>query len=128
MHFLVIDNRFGAPIHVFLDLDPREHDGFPGLKVREVDLDSPLLPGEEVPWRAGLGAAPMGAVGQNPWRADRFQEFGSDRAVAAAGFALIEPRYVGPSWSAYLSAFRPEGGKPVKRQPPAPIPRVGRGS
>ena len=23
MHFLVIDRRFGTPIHVFLELDPR---------------------------------------------------------------------------------------------------------
>ena len=130
MHFLVIDNRFGTPIHVFLELDPRAHGGFPGLAVRRVNLDSPLLPGAEVPWRAGLGVAPMGAVGQHPWQADQFREFGSDRAVAAAGFALIEPRYVGSNWSSYLSAFRPEGGKPVKRPRlpvPAPLPRAGRG-
>jgi hypothetical protein len=128
MHFLVIDHRYGTPIHVFLELDPREHDDFPELVVRRVDLDSPVPVGEEVPWRAGLGVSPMGAVGQSPWRADRFQEFGSDRAVAAAGYVLIEPRYVGETWSGYLSAFRPEGGKPVKRPrlpAPAPVPRAG---
>jgi hypothetical protein len=128
MHFLVIDRRYGTPIHVFLELDPREQDGFPELTVRQVDLDSPLPAGGEVPWRAGLGVSPMGAVGQSPWRTDRFQEFGSDRAVVAAGYVLIEPRYVGQSWSGYLSAFRPEGGKPVKKpRLPAPIPRVAPG-
>jgi hypothetical protein len=125
MHFLVIDDRFGTPIHVFLEFDPREHNGFPELPVRRVSLDAPLPSAEEVPWRVGLGASPTGAVGQNPWRADRFREFGSDRAVAAAGYVLIEPRYIGSSWSFYLSAFRPEGGKQVKR-PRVPGPQTGR--
>ena len=51
MHFLVIHRRFGTPIHVFLELDPREQDGFPELAVRQVDLDSSLPVGGEVPWR-----------------------------------------------------------------------------
>ena len=36
-------------------------------------------------------------------------------AVASAGYILIEPRYVGPNWSAYVFAFKPGGDKPQRR-------------
>jgi hypothetical protein len=127
MHFLVIDSRFGTPIHVFLERDPRGEDDFPGLAVQAVTLESPVASGEETLWRSGVGSASASAVGRNPWRSDRFREFESDRAVAGAGFVLIEPRYVGPSWWSYLSTFRPEGGKPPKRpRPPLAAPRAER--
>jgi hypothetical protein len=128
MHFLVIDTRFGAPVHVFLEHDPRAHPGFPGLTVRAVDLDPPRGPyGEPLGW-SGASYSPTSAVGQNPWRTDRFREFGSDRAVAGAGFVLVEPRYVGPSWSEYVNAYRPEGGKPHRRPrlPVLPVTRTER--
>ena len=100
MHFLVVDNRFGTPIYVILQSDPRCERDFPQLKVREVTLEE----------QAGAGAA----VGRDPARLDQFREFRSDGAVAGAGFILIEPRYVGPSWLSYLTTFRPEGEKPFK--------------
>src|SRR5262245_62165526 len=107
MHFLVVDNRFGTPIYVILESDPRGERGFPALRVREVTLEE----------RVG----PRAAVGRDPARLDRFREFRSEGAVAGAGFILIEPRYVGPNWVSYLSAFRPEGEKPHKhwREPVA---------
>ena len=108
MHFLVVDDRFGTPIYVILETDPRRERGFPALRVREVTLEE----------RAGLGAA----VGRDPVRLDRFRVFRSDAAVAGAGFILIEPRYVGPNWLSYLTAFHPEGEKSHKhwRAPVAP--------
>jgi hypothetical protein len=115
MHFLVIDTRFGASVHVFLEHDPRAHPGFPELSVRAVSLEPPLGPDGEAAGWSGSGFSQTAAVGQNPWHADRFREFGSDRAVAGAGFVLVEPRFVGPSWSEYVSRYRPEGGKTLKR-------------
>jgi hypothetical protein len=125
MHFLVIDTRFGAPVHVFLEHDPRAHPGFPGFDVRAVDLETPLGPDGEPPRWSGAGYCPTSSVGQHPWRADRYREFGSDRAVVGAGFVLVEPRYVGPSWSDYVNAYRPEGGKLLRRPrlPSLPVPR-----
>ena len=41
MFFLIIDSRFGTPIHVFLELDPRLEGDYPGQTVREVTLESP---------------------------------------------------------------------------------------
>jgi len=108
MYFLVIDDRFGTPIYVLLEVDPRGERGFPGLAVREVTLER-----RPAPVRPSVGAG--AAVGRDPARLDRFREFGSSGAVAGAGFILIEPRYVGPSWPSYLTAFRPEGEKPSKR-------------
>lgn len=51
------------------------------------------------------------SIGGDPNRHDRFADFPSDSDVRAAGFALIEPSYVGPSWEKYIGVFRPEGGK-----------------
>lgn len=101
-HFLVVDDRFGTPIHVFLELDPTAEPGFPGFAVRAVTLD----PAASLP---GLGMPAGAAIGRNPEQLDRFRAFRSDRAAAGAGFILIEPRYVGPSWPAYVLAFRPGG-------------------
>lgn len=107
-HFLIIDDRYGTPIHVFLELDPTSEIGFPGFRVRFVTLEHPATPQSQgVP--AGI------AIGQDPQHLDRFRMFRTDRAVDGAGFILIEPRYVGPNWPAYILAFRPGGEKPGKR-------------
>jgi hypothetical protein len=119
MHFLVVDDRYGTPIHVFMELDPRDETGFPGFRVRAVTLEPSAAPS-----RAGLGVHPDVAVGCDPGQLDRFREFRTDGAVAGAGFILIEPRYVGPSWPSYILAFRPAGEKPVKRSRlPVPVAR-----
>jgi hypothetical protein len=115
MHFLVVDSRFSTPIYVILESDPRGEPAFPDLPVREITLEC----------RAGrtekgmFGARHFGAVGRDPSHLGSFREFGSDMAVAGAGFILIEPRYIGPSWPSYISAFRPEGDKPDFRSRPA---------
>lgn len=106
--YLVVDNRFPVPVTVLLDFDPSAEPGYPGFAVREVTLDPPgQSQGSEV--SAG------DAIGRDPGRLDRFRTFASDRAVIRAGFILIEPRYVGPSWPSYVLAFRPGGGKPPRR-------------
>jgi hypothetical protein len=103
MHYLVVDTRFRTPVHVFLDADPRAEAGFPAsLAVRRVTLDTGANVG---PFDCGVGAA--AAVGQHPWQPELFREFRSDGAAGRAGFGLIEPRFVGPSWAAYQRAFRP---------------------
>ena len=116
MHYLVIDRRFPAPIYVFLELDPRDEKDFPGFAVLAVTLEPPAPPGDP---RKAPPSVPGAAVGRDPWRLDRYREFASDRSTAAAGFILIEPRYVGPDWSGYVRTFRPEGEKPHKRPRPA---------
>lgn len=105
MHFLVIDCRFGCPIYVFLEVDPRGAEAFPGFAVREVAIE--LSPSTHRGARA--------AIGRDPRRLDQFREFCSDAAAAGAGFILIEPQYVGPTWEAYAREFRPQGEKPHKR-------------
>jgi len=108
-HFLIIDNRYGTPIYVFLEADPSGELGFPGFRVRFVTLECPGAPQKQ--------GSPGGiAIGQDPHHLDTFRMFKTDRAVAGAGFILIEPRYVGPNWPAYILAFRPGGEKPGKRQ------------
>jgi hypothetical protein len=114
MHFLVVDVRFGTPIYVFLECDPHGQNGYPNLAVQEVTLEA--------------GGTPLvgrrAAIGRDPAHLNRFREFVSDGAVARAGFVLVEPRYVGPSWEGYCRHFRPEGEKPIKRpgRPPAGVP------
>lgn len=105
MFFLVIDSRFGTPIYVFLELDPRLEEDYPGQTVREVTLESPS-------YRVGG----IYAIGRDPAVPDRFRKFCSDGAVAGAGFILIEPRYVGATWQAYTREFRPQGGKAGHRK------------
>jgi hypothetical protein len=100
--YLVIDARFGTAIHVFLEHHPGTADGFPGLLVREVELEP--LPDSAARGRFGSG------VGQDPCDPRAFREFQSDRAVAAAGYGLVEPRFVGTSWGQYEKSFRPAGG------------------
>jgi hypothetical protein len=117
-HFLVVDDRYGTPIHVFLELDPRTSSGFSGFAVRAVTL-KPVASLHKV------GAATGVAIGQHPSELDWFQAFRSNGAVSGAGFILIEPRYVGPDWSAYLVSFRPEGEKSAKR-PSHPYRATGR--
>lgn len=106
MNFLVVDGRFGTPIHVFLELDPRGTDDYPGLAVLEINFESLGVPS---------GPGRRCAIGRDPWQRDHFREFGSDGAVAGAGYILIEPRYVGPTWQSYARGFRPEGEKAHSR-------------
>ena len=115
MLFLVIDDRFGAPIHVFLEVDPQGSADYPGLPVREVRLE-PMPPGQR---RGAYGPA----IGQDPREPAAFREFGSDRAVAVARHALVEPRYVGLTWATYLTNYRPAGGTPHHRPSRSPGPR-----
>jgi hypothetical protein len=121
MHFLVVDNRFGVPIFVFLERDPSSVEGSPGVRGRWVTLDPVEIPVSKT-GRAHPGFAGTAAIGADPGRRDRFAEFPTDRDVRDAGYALIEPRYVGPSWETYLSVFHPEGGK--RTAPSAARPRV----
>src|SRR5262249_25703259 len=83
-YYLVVDRRFLAPVYVFLAQDPHEEPGFPGLGVREVTLA--LQPAGQ--------STPMAAIGADPAQPGSFREFPSDRHARAAGFTLIEPRYV----------------------------------
>jgi hypothetical protein len=115
MYFLVIDDRFGTPIYAFLELDPRGACEAIGLTAWEVALELPAAAG---PPR--LGRRP--AIGRDPYHLDCFREFASDGAAARAGFIVVEPRYVGPSWDAYEREFRPQGEKPAKRPTGRPRP------
>lgn len=101
MHYLIVDTRFPVPVHVFLEHDPRSEPGFPRLVVRRVTLESPGDGAEGNPSSVG----PAAAVGQNPYRSDRFRAFPSDGAATRAGFGVIEPRFVGATWGAYHRAF-----------------------
>jgi hypothetical protein len=103
MAFLVIDIRFGTPIHVFLTINPSGSDEFPELQVREVELQS-LVPGSP----SGLNG---GVIGQHTFHRDDFREFGSEHEVMIAQFHLIEPRYVGSSWSTYVCNYLPAGSR-----------------
>jgi hypothetical protein len=105
VHFLMIDKRFGAPIFVFLENEPPPESGGPRGRWVNLEVQDAKVK------HHGVGFASVSAIGGDPERRDRFAEFVSDGAVRAAGFALIEPRYVGPSWDMYLSVFHPEGGK-----------------
>jgi hypothetical protein len=111
-HYLVIDRRFGVPIFVFLEDDPRMSwpEAEPLWPVLAVTLELAAAP-LSVPVRGGSGVRSDAAVGRDPERVDCFREFHSDRHVRAAGFVLIEPRYVGPSWATYIGVFHPEGGR-----------------
>jgi hypothetical protein len=112
MFFLVIDFRFCTPIFVFLEIDPRGSEGYPGLAVCEVVI-------EFAPSRSK--ASQIRALGRDPHQLTRFREFGSDGAATRAGFILIEPLYVGLSWESYAREFRPQGEKSAKqsrREPP----------
>jgi hypothetical protein len=122
MHYLVIDDRFRVPVFVFLELDPRRPGADPGLTVRWVSLDLADDQRGRQPHDHGAGVRPNMAIGRDPERLDRFLEFPSEGHVRAAGFTLIEPRYVGPTWETYLSVFRPEGER--RSKVPAPRPRT----
>ena len=104
MHFLVIDSRFGTPIHVFLEVDPRGAADYPGMTVRSVTLEV-----------AAVARTGRSELGRDPRRRDRFREFRSEAAARGAGFVLVEPQYVGPTWESYARAFLPQGDKPTKR-------------
>ena len=110
MHFLVIDRRFGVPIYVFLESDPNDNEGRAKLRGRWVTLE-PAASSKRNDERQHSELGTVAAIGGDPNRPDRFAVFASDGDVRAAGFSLIEPRYLGPSWETYLSVFHPEGGK-----------------
>lgn len=108
MRYHVLDTRFACPVHVFLDVDPQSEKDFPDLAVTCVTLEHMTGPGP-----AGAYLGPAEAVGQDPWRPDRFREFRSDAAARAAGFVVVEPRFVGSTWAAYDRVFR-FGGRTVR--------------
>ena len=110
MHFLVIDDRFRVPIFVFLEHDPSTGIGYPDRGGRWVTLE-PAAQAELGVRRVHSKLAGPISIGGDPKRYDWFAEFPTDNDVRAAGFALIEPRYVGPSWETYIGVFHPEGGK-----------------
>jgi hypothetical protein len=122
VHFLVIDNRYGVPIYVFLERDPNEVPGRANFRGRWVTLESAGTEDRGDLSHLALGAA--AAIGGDPNRPDRYAVFASEGAVRAAGFSLIEPRYMGPSWETYLSVFHPEGGN--RASPASPRARVAR--
>lgn len=110
MHFLVIDRRFCVPIFVFLEIDPTAGACCPNLPGHWVTLEPAAQ--SELGFRPKtLRLGDSASIGGDPNRLDSFAEFPTDRAVHAAGFMLIEPRYVGPSWETYLGVFHPQGGK-----------------
>ena len=122
MHFLVIDTRYGVPIYVFLEHDPNEVAGRARFRGRWVTLEL-----SETGDRGDLSHLTLGttaAIGGDPNRPDRYAVFESEGAVRAAGYSLIEPRYMGPSWETYLSVFHPEGGN--RAAPASPRARVAR--
>ena len=114
--FLVIDTRFAVPVFVFLDTDPAETVGYPGPRPRRVTLARTEAGG------SAASIQPGSTIGADPWGADRFAVFASDGQARAAGFAPVEPRYVGPDWASYASVFHPEGTK-VVRPPGDPLRR-----
>lgn len=114
MAFLIVDERFGVPIYVFLETDPRGTDDFPPLRVCEVQFEQ---------LAAGVRPGTQGAgVGQHPMSSMAFREFISDSAVAAAGYGLIEPRFVGNNWQQYLSGFCPGGNRSGKSRSAKSVP------
>jgi|GEM_PF-5960731 len=115
MHFLVIDVRFRVPIFVFLELDPRESGVDCAGDVRVVTLEFAVARSGGTPRQSGDSVRAQATIGRDPHQPDRYVEFPSDGHVRAAGFAVIEPRYVGPSWETYLNVFRPEGEKQFKQ-------------
>jgi hypothetical protein len=109
VHFLVIDKRYGVPIYVFLERDPNDTEGRAKVRGRWVNLEPAASADHGDMSHSTLGTA--AAIGGDPNWPDRYAVFASEGAVRAAGFSLIEPRYMGPSWETYLSVFHPEGGK-----------------
>jgi hypothetical protein len=89
---------------VFVEIEPRR-------PARAVTIEAAAAPGEHRRW-AGVG--PTTCLGRDPAHLDRFKEFPSDAHARAAGYLLIEPRYIGPNWESYVGAFRPEGKRPAK--------------
>ncbi len=105
MQFLVIDDRFRTPTHVFLTEDPATDSGFPDLLVRHATLlrMSDLSPAPEEP---GLGPA-RAVVGRYPGPADLFRVFDSRRSVAEAGYSLIPSSFIGGTWAEYTGGVSP---------------------
>jgi hypothetical protein len=57
MHYLVIDNRFASPVYAFLDKNPENETGFPGLPVREVTLEIPDERSGPTPYSTGVACS-----------------------------------------------------------------------
>jgi hypothetical protein len=96
MYFLVVDTRFASPVYVFLEQNPHAEPGFPGLAVRSVELQ---FSASEPRWSSG------NVVAQNPRQSDHFRMFRSDGEAAAAGYGVVEPRFVGANWNSYRRVF-----------------------
>lgn len=125
-YFLVIDKRFGVPIFVFLESDPRTslRPPDPGLFVRGVTLDVAVPRADSTAARGAAAVRSDTAIGRDPGRLEKFREFPSEGHLRAAHYVLIEPRYVGPSWETYCGVFRPEGEGRIKhssRRRPADV-------
>jgi hypothetical protein len=116
-YFLVIDTRFTVPVFVFLDSDPTEVPGYAGPRVRRVTLTRMEDSG------SFESVQPGSTIGADPWGTGRYAEFASDGHARAAGYAPVEPRYVGPDWASYSSVFHPEGSKDF-RSPADPLRRA----
>jgi hypothetical protein len=107
MHFLVIDNRFGTPIHVFLEFAPEDETNELGLSVQDVKID--LFGPEKREGRRSV-------LGQDPRSRNQFREFVSEEAVDNSGYVLVEPYFMGPTWGEYVRGFRPQGKSANKRR------------
>jgi hypothetical protein len=105
MNFLVIDDRLGPPIHVFLPTDPRREDGFPGLEVRQVALER--LAGDVVFWKHGSAATAGPVLGQDPGDPDRYRQFRFERELREAGFRPVGVHRTPATWTAYSRLPQP---------------------
>jgi hypothetical protein len=115
-YFLVVDTRFAVPVFVFLDADPAGTTGYPGPPARPVTVART---------DAGGSVQPGSTIAADPFARGRYAEFPSDGHARAAGFAPVEPRYMGPDWASYASVFHPEGARGAS--PPADPLRRPRG-
>ena len=96
MQFLVIEDRSGCPVHVFLRTDPTGEAGYPGLPVVPVTLDRP-------PLRLGDGTV----IGCHVGFPNYFREFESRQKVSEAPFVPVGPSFIGTTWGDYASDSRP---------------------
>ncbi|HVK10076.1 MAG TPA: hypothetical protein VM597_15010 [Gemmataceae bacterium] len=99
MDFLVIDDRLDPPVYVFLPVDPRREDGFPGLEVRRVALER--LAGDVVFWKHGSAVSAGPVLGQDPGDLDRYRQFRFERELREAGFRPAGPHRTPATWTAY---------------------------
>ncbi len=99
MVFLVIDDRHGLPVHVFLPADPGREEAFPVLEVRRVSLER--LSGDVVFWRHGSAASAGPILGQDPDDPARYREFRFERELREAGYRTVGPHCTPATWTGY---------------------------